>query len=232
MNLTKTIETEYASITPEKVAELKARPFPKEFPRALHTLLNEVCPQDDTFEGDSIIHDYTVSLAMIKVLSFDYTPEDITAFSLALSPFEEHEFFSRSGIFLSALINLHQEKTKTTKPYVLVTDYLEKKIDNLCIKNSESNIQIIGDCGYHCGFKMESGTIIVEGSTGYGVGHKMYSGNIEIKKNTKKIGGQDYFSGGKITVYGDKPEIDIFGWIEMSVGKTGEIYHREKKIFP
>ncbi len=231
MKLTQQIEKEYASITPERIAEIKTYSVPKEMPHALDIFLNNFCPKNSTFNNQTANFEYEISLAMIQVLSFNYTSENITSFSLALSSFEEHRYFYRTGIFLSALINVHQEKTKATQPYVLFTNYLNKKIAHLCM-NNKSIIQIIGDCGISCGFQMESGTIIVEGSTESRVGEHMCNGEIHVKKNTAEIRGQNHFYGGKIIVYGDKPIVDIWGFIRMGIGSAGEIYHKDTKIYP
>ncbi len=51
-----------------------------------------------------------------------YSQGDISAFSVCLSSFMDHKNFSMSGIFLTELVVLHFQNTKSPKEYLLTTE--------------------------------------------------------------------------------------------------------------
>ena len=110
------------------------------------------------------------------------TPEDITAFSIRLGEFQNEKYFSEMGFVLSALINFHYERTNCSDEYIIVTNHLEKNLNNIAYE-LEGNMRIKGN-SYSFFAQNMKGSIIIEGDV------------LEIDKN---------FSG-KISVLGNAIE--------------------------
>ncbi len=95
-----------------------------------------------------------------------YSMEDITNFCFAIKKFEEHKKFKESGAFLSALINVHYEKTKSSKEYILVTEHLQIPLDELCSYTKGANILVQGNGGTNACNQIKKGRIHFTGSVG------------------------------------------------------------------
>ncbi len=175
-----------------------------------------------------------------------YTPKDITDFSFALHSFQNKENFFISGNFITALIKLHYQKTKYAKEYLVVTEHLEKGLDNLCANIDGENVRIQGNGGSYfgsgmlsgnvtvsgnvesaAGFDMKQGKMVVEGNAEDFIGGGMENGSITIKKNAGNHLGKE-MNGGDILVEGNCGEcagnqmqsgsIEIYGNVEKDLG--------------
>lgn len=94
-------------------------------------------------------------------------------------------------------------------------------IDYIGYKNRK-NIRVNGDVGYHVGWSMESGSIIIDGDTGDETGIDMVGGSITINGNAGNAVGH-WMKDGEIHLEGDYKSI--------SDGiKGGKIYHKGKLI--
>ncbi len=173
-----------------------------------------------------------------------YTQRDITEFCLSLSSLEKKTDISEeAGIFLSALVVTHYEKTKkVTEPYILITELLETKLDYLGCHNRAAEIEIIGNAGDKVGREMFGGKIVVKGNVGLLCGGSMSGGTIIAEKSGSSLGG--FMSGGKIFV----KDADITCGFQMTGGEIhiareysflidsnnaygGSIYYANKLIF-
>ena len=168
------------------------------------------------------------------------SPEDITQFSLFLQEFEDKPFFHTTGLFLSALINTHQNETKNKETYSLLTGNLNQEFRFLGLEN-RSHLHIVGNVGGSTCALMSGGTVSIEGDAKEFLGVLMNAGIIEIHGKPGNILGCR-MKGGTVKVYGDadtiSPEmlggtIEIFGsYKETSPEyKYGTIIHQGKTIF-
>src|SRR3989338_3836014 len=124
----------------------------------------------------AIVDEYEVAVSIVS--SINYSSVDVGKFSIALTEFqEEKDFFSKAGLFLSALINNGKDAS-----YTITTRHLEKPIKYLGFRNTK-NITIIGDVGADAAYKMESGVMVINGNTGGGTGYEMQGGSLEINGN-------------------------------------------------
>ncbi len=142
---------------------------------------------------------------IIKRIDFqNIIPDDITQFTLLLPSFKDSSFFPRTGLFLSGLINYHQEKTMYEGIYTLPVDDLARDTENISLLGfcNKSNLHIIGNPGmYACNF-MEKGTVTIQGNTDHFLAKEMRGGSIEVFGNTGDILGTD-MRNGTITIQGN-----------------------------
>lgn len=101
---------------------------------------------------------YRTVLKLIE--GINYSPEDITNFSIVMAAFEEEKDFPRkAGGFLSALVN-----TSRDNDHLIITQHLHHRpLDWLCYRNTK-NVRIQGDVGYGFGEDMTSGVVSITGN--------------------------------------------------------------------
>ncbi|MDD5171991.1 MAG: hypothetical protein PHF60_03055 [Candidatus ainarchaeum sp.] len=197
--------------------------------------------------------DYAAMCEAVKELG--YSAKDVERFSIVLVEFQdEHNFYYKAGVFLSALVNSCREDD-----LIIHTSHLTRHIDHLGYQNMK-NITIEGDAGNimgglgrgsiilngnagnYAGLNLLGGSIIVKGNVGEHVGNDMKSGSITVKGNAgDSMAGN--MRGGIITVEGNAGK--SVGW-EMTDGEIhlngdyggvsdyivhGKIFHKGKLIF-
>ncbi len=204
----------------------------------------------------SYTNDWRYNSAIKKIKNWKYASEDITAFSLALTEFQDEKFFHYSGHFISSLINSDFEKTKQTNPYLIITELLQKPkneilnfdqlgflgVDNnganISIKGTvgsylgfgmkKGNIYVKGDVLEHCAYSLEGGTILIDGDCGGFFGVDMSGGIVQVKGNQTSIMG-DLMSGGKIEIFGNAGNIRMQNGGEIIVHKNIDSVGTEMK---
>jgi len=114
-----------------------------------------------------------------KKLKQKLTSSQITNFSILLQKYQDHKYFSRSGIFISYLINESEEEK-----FSIITTGLEKLLNHIGLYNKK-NIVINGDVGYGVGSRIKSGEIHVDG---------------DIEELSNHISGGNIYHKGKLIV--------------------------------
>ena len=183
--------------------------------------------------NEYIEQNYMKTLSLIK--SIRCSSKDITAFSLALTEFQERENFKeKAGIFLSALINNCSETEFTA-----ITEHLSKLINYLGYMNTK-NITVQGDVGDIVGCYMEKGLVTIHGNAEEFVGDGMKGGSITIKGDAGDNVGFG-MKGGSITIKGNMgddagPYMGDIAALEskyQSLGlaiEGGNIFHKSRQI--
>lgn len=112
-------------------------------------------------DDSSRIYDLNKYLLSIpNQFNFVLTKKNIEEFCLRLSLYQEMiGFESKSGYFLSALINNFKEQE-----IILNLQHFQKRPWYIGYKNKEKNIIINGNVGYGLGYDMRGGTITVNGN--------------------------------------------------------------------
>jgi hypothetical protein len=144
----------------------------------------------------------------------EYTPDDVTKFSVILSDFQtdeipkwfrQTEFGKKVGLMLSALVENGEEND-----FTISIQNLHIPPDYLGYQNRK-NVSIIGDVNSYLGFQMTAGRMIIQGNASTMVGASMEGGEIIVKGNVRQIGGDTEYNrrsrGGRIVVEGDVGEI-------------------------
>jgi hypothetical protein len=151
-----------------------------------------------------------------------YTPEDVAAFALGLSEFQELAHFAdKAGVFLSALINNGKDDD-----YAIHTPHLSiqpsylgyKNAKNLLVRSgrrhayprldhcglgmSGGRITVEGDAGNNAGQGISGGSVIVNGNAGAWAGLNMHGGELVVKDDSEDGIGYS-MSGGSITILGN-----------------------------
>jgi hypothetical protein len=193
---------------------------------------------------------------MMMAERLEYSAKDVENFSISLADLqEETDFALKTGLFLSALVNLGKEQD-----YIVHIHHLACCVSCLGYRNTKhltiegnttecgsgmenGSILVEGDAGQWCGLKMRSGIIRVEGDVGDNCGWNMSGGVIVVEGDAGYACGKQMF-GGSILVEGNTGEdcgssmrrgdIRIKGDIK-SVAEGlfgGRIYHKDVRIFP
>ncbi len=212
MNLTKTIEEEYAEIT-EKPLDTVKQMHQKNLSDLLEIYENFLHKEDELFKKNPFLNSNQMYSALQELFeekkkdpSFIYDQEDITSFCFALEKYQTNGFFTSSGIFLSFLINTHFEKTDTKKEYSLFTEHLEKKVNYLAFKNKGAHIFIRGDAGFYLADYMERGSVTITGSTFEPSDY--FRGGLILRNTEKKKVVMIAIDGEKTTLCCEKSEVD------------------------
>ncbi len=210
MNLTNLIQKEYSDVKKENSLETSILPSKKmnELVQSCKLFLR-ICrrvydaldsyPPKETIILPANFELYNAAQQIVSKISFE--KEDISFFVSTLPNYQKFEYFSFSGLFISALINKHYEKTKTNEEYVLITEGLGKgilkELQQIGTYTNGATIHVFGNLGSNTGENMISGKIIVEGNCGYNTGIFMQGGEIILRNAKRGLG--SYMVGGKIT---------------------------------
>ena len=214
MNITK---TEYANIDENMSLPIKRDSKTVE---NLHELFNKsysdlfwkgfASDEDETLQYDLYLKYFKDHPEKLK----DLQQTDITQFCTELFHYNSRrELYFLSGQFLSALINLHFEKTHTKEKYMLIIESLEEKVDFLGFF-AKANIEIRGNVGRSTGTQLNGGKIKIYGNAGTHLGREMNYGDITLFGDCKSNAGE-LMMGGNITINGNAG--DFLG-INMSGG--------------
>lgn len=184
--------------------------------------------QDSEKSGTRDIDKERYLKAVEAVKHLKYSSRDVEKFSILLADFKEFKdklnrngkysgFGDMAGFFLSALINNGKDRE-----YRIITQHLELDIWWLGVENTK-NIRIEGNV-MNPGFRMKSGTIIVEGDVKDHVGQLMEGGNITVEGNAHAAG--VHMKGGKLHIKGNIETISMMEGGEIHVeGDIGRIDH-------
>ncbi len=245
MKLTDIVNEEYKDIRHDTADSIKMKgsltneKITKMYASFLKTIDEKNC-------GIRGLEDYKTARDLLLDEKILYEPEDITLFCFVLQEYQENEYFNASGLFLSALINVHYEQTTFKGEYLLhlgFSDNEDTEIDCLGIKNAGAHIHVVGNVGYFLGEKMERGTIQVDGNASCNLGNLMFGGEVYIKNAGKKVGRlmargsifadeiesiDESFKSGKIV---SKKKIEGFDIRKLeSVASYAEIYSAGEQI--
>ncbi len=247
MNLKDIVGTEYSEITNKKTKNIQT----VNEEHFLLTFFLEKCNSqtENTYHFDENKYDFlkkaiqnTFIKSDVKNSTIGYIRDDILLFSLLLSKIERdiNLNLSHAGLFLSALINSHYKKTKDAKPYTIVTENLQTKIDYLCFKNVGASVEINGSTGSALGYEMSSGNILVKGNCENMAGNGINGGNIRVEHAGMYLGcsmndGKIYAKSAKggLGMNMNGGEIHISEKYDERIGAFGgKVYFRDEQIFP
>ncbi len=203
MKLTTLIENEYETIE-QQTAEKAVRPNTKNdsiiyafksWLKLLHTKVYSRNPFFDYMHAEDKLKEFNPDYSY----NISYTPEDISSFCFYLEDFCTKENMEYSGMFISALINLHYRKHTFKGDYFLHVDPLPTTLDYLGKFTNGAAIYIKGNTGRFVGYEIKSGKITVEGNTLGSLGYRMTGGIIHILGNAESEVGRE-MKDGKIIV--------------------------------
>ncbi len=247
MKLTETLEREYEQVAQNTVQVIQEKETPcfSQIKVAYEKWLSNHEHIEQYFHSKEGLE--PIFSKYLQREKYPYTREDIEHFSLELEKYQDKISFTRSGLFLSKLIDEHfrylKEKEEHSSKnnvdtYTIFTNTLDKKLDYLCVHNPGAHINIIGSVGSHACYKMknglvtisesagdaisicmENGIVTVEGDAGFYAGTRMQGGELYIKGNVLDYLGSGSYAG-TIIVNGNAE--DNVGY-EMS-GSTIIIY--------
>jgi len=139
----------------------------------------------------------------------EYTAQGLTLFSKGLKEFETEEFFSYTGLYLSAMSNNAREDEIN-----LQVQDIGRKLNSVGYRNRKVLV-IEGDIGNLGGYEMVGGRMIVAGNAASSLGKHLHGGEIMIRGNAGYWVGEGMM-GGKITIVGHVG--DLLG-LEMENGE-------------
>jgi len=170
----------------------------------------------------------------------DFEKKDLDTFFNELPNYTKKNCFSSTGFFISALINQHYSRTKTTEEYILIAYDLEELsfIGSHC---NGANIHVYGNVGSSVCEKMQNGTVAIEGNCNHAAGTNMTGGTLSVQNAGNQLGA--FMNGGTIIAESAQEDVGLFmygGTIFISefykeisdAYHGGEIYYKGKKITP
>ncbi len=244
MKLTNIINEEYENLTESEIqiGKTAKNETVQEFMRLYH-----IWQENIKNMNSSLLFLKMYDEGMQIVYNLSYTLQDITYFCFALKDLKKDTPQKleniRLGFFISALVNTHYDKTKTTEEYTIITEFFPGYKSHLCYKTNGAKVKIIGDVNNFCGQIMERGNIYIQGNAGVQLGEQISGGTIHLTGNAgmhAAIGLID----GRIIIEGNTGQdlaihmrngfVSVGGKIE-SIGKMifgGEIYNKERRVYP
>ena len=236
----------YKPESERNVRELKFKMNPNNSIKAitnwfLQSDFNHVLDSHSIFNKNLSGLDYYYGLAINFAKGLNYSPEDIAKFLLTVKDdfLRQEQDFEKTmalGLFLSALMNVHKEKS-----FVLITRHLDcvpdyfgyKNTKNIVVQGNLSSwvgdtmcdgkIVVNGNVSLYLGHFMAGGTIEINGDVGSDCGENMEGGSIFIKGNAEREVGS--INGGDIYIEGDYESLSNSKDI-----KGGNIFHKGKQI--
>ncbi len=226
MNLTNTIETEYANITEIKKTEIE---YDTKSVSELYNLFQKWFYDHKNIWH--VVHDiFDRKIMKETYLKRDYTPQDITGLCLKMQDFSKEYGFEYCGIFLTTLIENHFEKTKQKEPYLIITENLPP-VEYLCEGLDGPNVIINGNVGQEFCSQLKNGKIILNGSCGEKVCQDMINGEVYINGSTKKFAGL-HMQNGTLIVEGNTDErcgSETYGGYILIKGNTKDLVGVRKR---
>ncbi len=240
MKLTDTLENEYSSLSQEKQVMYKQA---GEIDKIIPLYENWLSYMNSEGKQKGFYHvGYSSALERIATLAA-FSQEDISQMGIHLIAYQDSKYFRESGYFLSALINTHQERTRSTETYILSINHLQKRISNICYKhnggivlvngNVDDNtcsemkrgiVHIKGSTNLYCGQEMRGGLVFIEGFVTDFLASKMKDGGIIVSGDVGYIGNSgscSFMTGGFIHIKGNARNIS-FGQMGGSVLVCGD----------
>ena len=247
MKLTDTITTEYAQLEAHLLGKQHTDTIKEKFDPLLHAYkvwLLEYIEEDggsmNVLPDDEYSADYDVARGIIRTVRPNYSQDTLTHFCIDIIPFETAEFFTKTGLFLSAFINLAHQKTGEEN-YILDVSLFSVPLDYIGVEN-KANITIHGNVKDYLGKSMNKGRIVLNGNCESSAGADMYDGEIIVQGNAVSDIG-NFLRGGTIRIKGNAG-IDV--GLEMCIGTIyldgtytnladarmrGTIYHKDEIIW-
>ncbi len=202
MKLEETIKTEYANVN--KTTLQNAKTESSEYLQIFFSLYKKIMLElnsTGSFWTSNDMIDNCIQRGLKKWTDIEtkvepermYTKEDIEKFSFQLAEIQNNfpnnyqgtQFSNYTGLFLSALINIHHAKTKTTNEYIIHTMQFDSPLNNLCYKNT-ANVRVIGNVGDYFCVEMIFGNVHLEGNSGDYACANMIDGTVQIDGNAAK----------------------------------------------
>ncbi len=209
MKLEETIKTEYANIDKSTIQISKTEDleclslFFSLYKKIMHHIVRSETPPESSIH---LIKNWMKK--EIKNKNFTYAKEDVEKFSFALAEIQQDfpkntlstRFSIYTGLFLSALINIHHEQTKMPEEYTIHTSQFDSQLEYLCYQNT-ANVRVIGSVGDSFCAEMICGNVHLEGNARDRACEYMIDGTVQIDGDVA-----DYLclkmEEGKITVNG------------------------------
>ena len=119
MNLAKTIQEEYTLLSKNEKSEIKQSKNARKLQELYEMWLDDIQTSNKLYYNVDVHYHYARGL--FRGAKQNYSLEDISYLSLFIDEQKEKEFYELSGSFLSALINMHYERTKTKETYIIFT---------------------------------------------------------------------------------------------------------------
>ncbi len=202
-NLTELLQSEYADIEEITKREIKQSSqygvIQTLFEKWIDYLSDD---KNRDARGDNLISAYHSAKLLLLTNSLDYTQGDITTLSITMPSLRENQEYywhilELGGMFLSALTNVHYEKTQEKEQYLIITKTFEGQgifggedytgPNYIGFRNDGATIFVEGNVDENLGRDMNSGKIIVNGNANNKIGIHLRNGEIHIKKGCEKI---------------------------------------------
>ncbi len=201
MKLSQTIETEYASVNPKTQKEILYNN--KNVENLLDVLQNWLEKSVSAMAIQLIEFMNKKEKAYVKenVRKIPFTQEDISGLCIEMQKIAQKKIpsinldrITNAGFFLTELIHIHYQKTKTKSPYILLLEDLPK-LDHVGTYLQNAHINIFGSTGDYTGYGMISGSLTIFGNTRSDTGSSMENGLIHVKGNTLDFCGANMHDG-------------------------------------
>ncbi len=203
MKLTETLQKEYSDIEEVIKREIKQSShygiIQSLFEKWIDYITDE---KNHDARGDHLISAYHSAKLLLLANSFDYSQGDITTLSIAMPSLRENRDYywnilELGGMFLSALTNVHYEKTQEKEQYLIITKTFEGQgifggedytgPNYIGFRNNGATIFVEGNVDENLGKEMNKGKIIVNGNANRNIGISLGNAEIHIKKGCKEI---------------------------------------------
>ncbi len=173
MKLTDVLDEKYESVSSKNISAMK-RSTP--YPEKLRDLFREIIDSNPQEKSDAYHKTYDAVFSYIHTIS----PDQITSFCSDIMNDSSRSEQTKSGYFLSALINAHAEKTTYDGKYLLIL-HPEACVQNVGYRNC-ANVHIIGNSTGSCQ-EMNSGKVIIDGNVGNRFCWRMRNGIVTVLGN-------------------------------------------------
>ncbi len=247
MKLADIITTEYEEVE-EKVSLKQKAKLKKD-----NALLRAYDLFNNEYIRNTIYRNSRCEEILLEETRVEYSPEELTAFSLLLPEIMPYEAEYNASMFLSQAIRLHAKKRHEEKlpqeKYCIITEgiregneeneftaFARKMIwgtievygnlsSEAAYQMKNGNLTVYGSVQNESGYQMDNGTIVIEGNCERSLGYHMRYGKILVKKNAGNFVGLGMFNG-EITVLGNAGYdigLDAKGGIIRIAGEIGSI---------
>ena len=184
MNLEKTISTEYKNLTFDTQRVIKVQEISptleRELLKAYKKSIRHVESRDNNlkYRGG---HGSFYSFAYNRLEKISFTKIEISLFYNILFSKEREHIRGEKSIFLTAMIQAHFDRTKTTEEYSFL--FQEVTLPYFGYRLNGPKIRVTGNAGMCLGQYMRSGLIYISGNSDSVAGEFMQGGKIHIRGN-------------------------------------------------
>ena len=216
MKLTDIIKTEYETVNPKTVSDIKIN-FKKteevqELVNAFLYFLQHVRDPFLQYHNYETHMNFIAERALVRVQDIPFSSEDITHLTVLMEEHSHTRDYSSAGVFLTKLISNHFKKNPEVSSYTLLLENQRNHLDSLLSFFDGPIVNIFGDVGHNFCSNIENGTIFLHGNVYGNVGENMYNGSVQIYGNvTGKVGKE--MKNGSIKIFGNS-EDEIGDWMK------------------